>query len=326
MKVLVCGGAGYIASHMCKMLARAGHDVLVFDNLSTGHREAVQWGEFIEGDLLNPGDLEQTFSSHQIDAVMHFSAKSLVGESVEKPALYYRNNVTGTLNLLDAMMAHQCKIFIFSSTAAVFGNPSYTPIDEAHVTVPINPYGQTKLMVEHILKDYDHAYGLKNVSLRYFNAAGADNESDTGELHDPETHLIPNILLSLLVSGKSLCIFGEDYDTPDGTCVRDYIHVEDLCDAHMKALDYLDKGGNSDIFNLGNGNGFSVKEVIAAAEKITGQKITYTMEGRRVGDPPVLTASSEKARKILGWQPKHTDLNEIVASAWHWHQKQHQAQ
>lgn len=323
MHVLICGGAGYIGSHMAKTLAARGDRVTVLDNLSTGHREAVQWGQLIVGDLLVAADIDRALESDTYDAVMHFSAKSLVGESVSHPDRYYLNNVVGTINLLNALIHHRIYKFIFSSSAAVFGNPEYTPIDELHPTRPINPYGKTKLMVEHILADYDHAYGLRSVSLRYFNAAGADPDAQLGESHDPETHLIPNVLLSLgKQSTQMLKVFGQDYDTADGTCVRDYIHVNDLCDAHLRGLDYLMGGGKTDIFNLGNGHGFSVLEVIQSATLVTGKRIPYSVVDRRPGDPPVLVATSAKARQQLKWSPRYTDLGQIIETAWRWHQQQ----
>lgn len=323
MHILICGGAGYIGSHMAKMLASRGDRVTVFDNFSTGHREAVQWGTLIEGDLLAVDDIDSALQTHGYDAVMHFSAKSLVGESVDHPHRYYLNNVVGTLNLLDALVRHGIDKFIFSSSAAVFGNPAYTPIDEQHPTQPINPYGKTKLMVEAMLADYDHAYGLRSVSLRYFNAAGADPEARIGESHHPETHLIPNILLSISKrSAQTLKVFGQDYGTADGTCVRDYIHVNDLCDAHLRALDYLMEGGKTDIFNLGNERGFSVLDVIRSATLVTGKTIPYSVVERRRGDPPVLVASSAKARQQLKWSPRYIDLGLIIETAWRWHQEQ----
>ena len=323
MNILVCGGAGYIGAHMCKLLAAQGHSVSVFDNLSTGHAEAVRWGELIRGDLLVRDDIDRALRQRTFQAVMHFSARSLVGESVSRPDLYYQNNVTGTANLLDAMVAQGVKTFIFSSTAAIYGMPQYTPIDEQHPKAPINPYGNTKLMVETMLADYDTAFGLRSVALRYFNAAGADPEGTIGENHDPETHLIPNVLKSVLhQSTHPLKVFGNDYETPDGTCVRDYIHVADLGDAHLKALDYLQRGGKSDAFNLGNGKGFSVFDVINAARQVTGRDIHYTVVARRPGDPAVLVASAAKARETLNWVPKYTDLGEIIATAWRWHQSQ----
>lgn len=323
MHVLICGGAGYIGSHMAKMLAARGEQITIFDNLSTGHREATQWGTLIVGDLLAPADIDKVLKAGSYDAVMHFSAKSLVGESVSHPDRYYLNNVVGTLNLLNALIRHRVEKFIFSSSAAVFGNPEYTPIDELHPTRPINPYGKTKLMVENILADYEHAYGLRSVSLRYFNAAGADPDAQLGESHEPETHLIPNVLLSLgQRSGQILKVFGQDYATADGTCVRDYIHVNDLCDAHLRALDYLVAGGRTDIFNLGNGRGFSVLEVIQSATSVTGMSIPYSVVERRPGDPPVLVATSMKAQQQLKWTPRYTKLEQIIETAWKWHREQ----
>lgn len=323
MHVLICGGAGYIGSHMAKMLATRGEQVTIFDNLSTGHREAVQWGSLIVGDLLSLADIDKVFQVGTYDAVMHFSAKSLVGESVSHPDRYYLNNVVGTANLLNALVRYRIDKFIFSSSAAVFGNPKYIPIDEFHPTQPINPYGKTKLMVENILADYDHAYGLRSVSLRYFNAAGADPDAQLGESHESESHLIPNVLLSLgQRSRQILKVFGHDYDTADGTCVRDYIHVNDLCDAHLRALDYLVAGGGTDIFNLGNGRGFSILEVIQSAISVTGRPIPYSVVERRPGDPPVLIASSMKAQQRLKWSPRYTKLEHIIETAWKWHQDQ----
>lgn len=320
MHILVCGGAGYIGAHMCKMLAARGHRVTVLDNLSTGHKAAVRWGDFVQGDLLVPDDIDRALGSASFSAAMHFSAKSLVGESVQRPDIYYRNNVVGTINLLDALVRHDIRNFIFSSSAAVFGNPDYSPIDEKHPTRPINPYGMTKLMAENILADYSAAYGLRSVALRYFNAAGADPDAEIGEAHDPETHLIPNILLSVIrKSAPSLKVFGNDYATPDGSCVRDYIHVNDLCDAHIRALEYLVAGGTTDIFNLGNGRGFSVMQVIQAAQAVTQRDIPYTLTERRAGDPPVLVASATKAKQVLEWSPQYTELSDMIATAWRWH-------
>jgi len=324
MNILVCGGAGYIGAHMCMQLAASGHGVFVFDNLSTGHAEAVRWGELIRGDLTVTGDLDRAFKRQHYSAVMHFSAKSLVGESMQHPELYYHNNVTGTLNLLEAMVRHEVKTFIFSSSASVYGMPAYSPIDERHPTAPINPYGRSKLMVETMLADFDAAFGVRSVSLRYFNAAGADPGAVIGEDHDPETHLIPNVLKSILQpAAHPLKVFGNDYDTPDGTCIRDYIHVADLCNAHIRALDYLHRGGKTDVFNLGNGKGFSVLDVINAAQRITGQDIDYSVQARRPGDPAVLVASSTKAKDTLGWTPKYADLSAIIETAWRWHRTQH---
>ena len=278
----------------------------------------MKWGKFVEGDLLNKQDLEKLFNEHDFDLVMHFSARSLVGESVVTPALYYENNVVGTFNLLEAMRKaglNGVKNFVFSSTAAVYGYPETESITEDHPTKPINPYGQTKLMVEHMLEDYARAYGFNSVRLRYFNAAGADESGEIGEAHDPETHLIPNILKS----DTGLKVFGDDYETRDGTCVRDYIHINDLCDAHLKAIDYLDTHEGSFVFNLGNGNGFSVKEVIESAEKVIESSIDYQVEDRRAGDPPTLIANSDKAREQLHWQPKYDSIQEVIRTAWEWH-------
>ncbi len=322
MSILVCGGAGYIGSHMAQWLAAHGHQVTVLDNFSTGHREAVRWGELVEADLLDRSTLERAFAGRRYDAVMHFCASSLVGESVRDPYAYYRNNVTGTLNLLEAMRAHGVERLVFSSTAAVFGDPVSKLIDEDHPKSPINPYGASKLMVERILEDAANAYGLRSVALRYFNAAGALPEHGIGEAHACETHLIPNVLKAALGSGPALKVFGDDYPTPDGTCVRDYVHVQDLAQAHALALDYMESHPGAHAFNLGNGQGFSVREVIAAATEVTGSPIPYETAPRRPGDPAVLVASSERARLELGWKPVWTDLRDIIRSAWEWHRAQ----
>ena len=319
MHVLICGGAGYIGSHMAKRLALRGFRVTVLDNLSTGHREAVRWGRLIEADLLESESLEPVFAETRFDAVMHFCARSLVGESMARPYDYYANNVTGTLNLLQAMQRHGVDRLVFSSTAAVFGEPVSERIDEDHPRHPINPYGASKLMVERILEDAATAYGLRSVSLRYFNAAGASPDGDIGESHEPETHLIPSILRAALRTGPALKLFGDDYPTPDGTCVRDYVHVDDLAQAHELSLDYLDAHPGAHAFNLGNGQGFSVREVIAAAQRVTGHEITCETVPRRSGDPAVLVASSDRARTQLGWKPAYTTLDPIIESAWHWH-------
>ena len=320
--ILVCGGAGYIGSHMARWLAVRGFTVSVLDNLSTGHREAVQWGELIEADLLDPSSLERAFHGRRFDAVMHFCARSLVGESVAKPYEYYANNVMGTLNLLEAMRRHDVSRLVFSSTAAVFGQPVADRIDEDHPKQPINPYGASKRMVERILADAAPAYGLRSVALRYFNAAGASPDGAIGESHQPETHLIPNVLRAALGTGPALKVFGDDYPTADGTCVRDYVHVDDLAQAHQLALGYLDAHPGAHAFNLGNGQGFSVREVIAAAEAVSGRKIDHAIEPRRPGDPSVLVASSAKAREQLGWAPVYTTLEPIIDSALRWHQAQ----
>ena len=320
MNVLVCGGAGYIGSHMVKALATRGVAVTVLDNLSTGHREAVRWGELVEADLMDTAALDQLFGGRAFDAVMHFCARSLVGESVTAPYDYYANNVGGTLNLLQAMQRHGVGKLVFSSTAAVFGHPQRETIDEDHPTAPINPYGASKLMVERMLADAAHAYGLRSVALRYFNAAGASPAGEIGEAHTPETHLIPNVLRAALGSGPALKVFGDDYATPDGTCLRDYVHVDDLAQAHELALAYMDGHAGAHVFNLGNGNGFSVREVITAATQVSGRTIPFELAPRRAGDPAVLVAASGRARRELGWQPRYTELAPIIESAWRWHQ------
>lgn len=318
MRILVVGGAGYIGSHMVKMLLDAGQSVVTLDNLANGHRDAVLGGEFVLGDLDDTVLLDGLFRSHNFDAVMHFASFIQVGESVKDPAKYYRNNVVCTLNLLDAMVTHGVRKFIFSSTAAIFGEPCYTPIDEAHPREPINPYGRSKLMVEQVLADYDLAYGLKSVCLRYFNAAGADPDGRLGERHDPETHLIPLVLQAAAGQRESISVYGDNYATPDGSCIRDYIHVADLCEAHFLALKYLFNRNRSAAYNLGNGRGFSVHEVIDSARRVTGKTIHVVRESRRDGDPAVLVADSSLAREVLGWKPKHSDLDAIVGHAWRW--------
>ena len=316
--ILVCGGAGYIGSHMCKALARAGHVPVTFDNLSTGHRWAVKWGPLFEGDLLDPDALARAFREFRIDAVMHFAARSLVGESMQQPGLYFRNNVTGTLNLLDAMREASVARLVFSSTAAVYGNPDYTPIDEAHPTRPINPYGWSKLMAERQIAEYCRAHGMRAACLRYFNAAGADPDGVIGEAHEPETHLIPNIIRAALDPSRGpVKLFGDDYDTPDGTCIRDYIHVADLCEAHLLALDYLDGTPGCHVFNLGSGDGNSVAQVVAASREILDGRPASEFHARREGDPPVLVASSRQAREKLEWMPRHS-LSACIESASAW--------
>lgn len=320
MNILVVGGGGYIGSHMVKLLANSGHDVCTLDNLSTGFSDAVVRGELIVGDMADEALLDQIFSSYPFDAVIHFAAFSLVGESVTDPAKYYRNNVANTLCLLDAMVRHGVKHFIFSSTAATFGNPVRLPMDESHPQQPINPYGQSKLMVERILEDYDRAYGLKSTCLRYFNAAGADPEGEIGERHNPETHLIPLVLQAASGRRDAITVFGTDYDTVDGTCVRDYVHVQDLCDAHLLALLKMMKSGCSARYNLGNGNGFSVKEVIDVACQVTGMAIPVQYGDRRAGDPDRLVADARAAINDLGWSPQYADLPTIIRHAWAWEQ------
>ena len=321
--MLIAGGAGYIGSHMVKYLA--GHEVapIVLDNLSTGHPDLARFGELVVGDLADTELLNKLFAEHNFVAVMHFAAVALVGESMEQPSKYYRNNVSNTLNLLDAMVTHDVKNFIFSSTCAIFGEPEYTPIDEAHPKNPINPYGKSKLMIEQILEDYAAAYDLNSVSLRYFNACGADPEGDLGELHDPETHLIPLALQAASGRRESIQIYGLDYPTADGTCVRDYIHIMDLCQAHYKAFEkLLDKSLiGAQGFNLGNGNGFSVKEVIETANTVVRKNlksIKVDEAERRPGDPSVLVADSKAAGKFLGWKPTYCDLDVMIEHAWIW--------
>ncbi len=313
MKILVVGGAGYIGSHMVYHLARQGVDVITLDNLSTGHRDAVLAGQFIEGDCGDRSTLKSIFSENTFDAVMHFASSIEVSESVKNPAKYYQNNLINTLVLLDEMRTALIDKFIFSSTAAVYGEPEYIPIDELHPTRPLNPYGSSKLMVENILSDYDKAYGLKYICFRYFNAAGAHPDGILGERHDPETHLIPLILEAINDPSKKITIYGNDYDTHDGTCVRDYIHVQDLVEAHWLGLKKLCKEKTSSFYNLGNGNGYSVKQVINVIEKMTGKNLKIKIGQRRRGDPPQLIANSFLAKVDLDWIAKHTDLNEIIS-------------
>jgi UDP-glucose 4-epimerase len=317
--ILLTGGAGYIGSHANKILSKRGYETVVYDNLSRGHLEFAKWGHFVLGDLDDKDRLRFCFRNYPIDAVMHYSAFCYVGESVDHPAEYYSNNVVNTLNLLDVMVEYGVNKFIYSSTCSTYGNPIRLPMSEDHPQQPINPYGKSKLMVEQILKDYDKIYGLRHVSLRYFNAAGADPESEIGEWHEPEPHLIPLAIQAADGQRDCIAIYGTDYDTPDGTCIRDYIHINDLVAAHLLALEYLQSGGSSDAFNLGNGNGFSVKEVIHSVERVTGKTIKVVEAKRRPGDPPCLVGSSEKARKILNWQPQYSDLDEIIKTAWLWH-------
>ena len=324
--VLVTGGAGYIGSHTVLALQKAGYEVLVLDNLVYGHQDLVDSVlkvKLISGDICDRTLLDQVFAQHDISAVIHFAAYAYVGESVEDPAKYYRNNVLGTLTLLEAMLAANVSNFVFSSTCASYGNPNQIPIPEEHPQDPINPYGMTKFMVEKILSDFDQAYGLRSVRFRYFNAAGADPEGRLGEDHNPETHLIPLVLLTALEKRENITIFGTDYKTSDGTCVRDYIHVTDLAQAHVLGLEYLLAGGETSVFNLGNGDGFSVREVIDMAKKITGLPISVVEGYRRAGDPAILIGSAAKARKVLNWQPQYADLETILTHAWNWHQKRH---
>lgn len=316
--ILVTGGAGYIGSHANLMLAERGVPTVVLDNLTYGHREFVQAGEFVLADLADIDQLREVFRRHPISGVMHFAAYAYVGESVQDPAKYYGNNVGATLNLLRVMREFDVRRIIFSSTCATYGSPVSLPMAEDHPQAPINPYGWTKLMVEQMLKDFHRAYGMQYVSLRYFNAAGADPQGRVGEWHEPETHLIPLALQAILHPDKPLRIFGDDYDTPDGSCIRDYIHVTDLAQAHLLALDYLQAGGPSTAFNLGNGAGYSVKEVVRAAQEVTGRPVPFEMAPRRPGDPASLVGAAGRIRAELGWSPRHGELGDILATAWRW--------
>jgi UDP-glucose 4-epimerase len=318
MKVLLTGGAGYVGSHAARLLTKSGHDVWVFDNLANGYRAAVAPGRLIEGDLLDEARMAQVFGENKFDAVMHFAALAYVGVSVTDPATYYRNNVVGTLNLLDAMRAAEVNRIVFSSTCATYGTPEKVPITEAEKQDPINPYGYTKLVIERAMDDYAHAYGLGFAALRYFNASGAAEDGSIGEDHKPETHLIPLILQVALGQRQEITVFGDDYPTPDGTCIRDYIHVMDIADAHVRALDHLLAGGESCALNLANAQGFSVKEVIAAAERVCGQQIRVQTTARRPGDPAVLIGAADRAHTLLGWKPARSDLGLQIADAWNW--------
>ena len=319
--ILITGGAGYVGAHANKLLNQNGYKTVVFDNLSTGHRDFVKWGEFFPGDLADRNQITLCFQKYPIEAVMHFGGVAYVGESVTDPAKYYRNNVINTLNLLDVMREFNVSNFIFSSSFAVYGIPETIPIPENHPLRLINPYWRCKRAVEEILQNYEKAYGIRHVNLRYFNAAGADPDAEIGEQHDPETHLIPLVLDAASGRREDVKIFGTDYETADGTCIRDYINVTDLADAHLLALQYLTNGGSSDSFNLGIGNGFSVREVIETARRITGKDIKATPWERRDGDPPVLIGSAEKAMKTLHWKPRYHDLTTLIRTAWIWHKK-----
>jgi UDP-glucose 4-epimerase len=319
--ILIAGGAGYIGSHANKVICRRGYKTVIFDNLVYGHREFVKWGEFFYGDLADKKQIRSCFEKYPVDAVMHFSAFAYVGESVVNPAKYYVNNVVNTLNLLDVMREFQVRHFIFSSTCATYGIPETVPIPEDHPQKPVNPYGKSKLMIEEILKDYDSAYGMKHINLRYFNAAGADPDGEIGEQHDPETHLIPLTFYAALGMREDIRIFGTDYPTKDGTCIRDYIHVMDLADVHIRALEYLKATERSISFNLGNGIGHSVREVIDSVRRISKREFKVTETGRREGDPPVLIGSSQKAIEALQWKPQYADIDTIVETAWRWHSK-----
>ncbi|MCD5029008.1 UDP-glucose 4-epimerase GalE [Enterococcus asini] len=320
MAILVLGGAGYIGSHAVDQLVNKGYEVVVVDSLFTGHKAAVhEKAKFYEGDIRDKEFLNNVFEQESIDGVMHFAAFSLVGESVEKPLMYFNNNVYGMQVLLEVMKAHDVKHIVFSSTAATYGEPEVVPISEDMPTNPKNPYGESKLMMEKMMKWCDNAYGMKYVALRYFNVAGAKADASIGEDHDPETHLVPIILQVALGQRDSLKIFGDDYATPDGTCIRDYVQVEDLIAAHILALEYLKAGNPSDAFNLGSNDGYSVKEMLEAARAVTGKEIPAEVVPRRAGDPAQLVAASEKARSILGWEPAYTDIKDIIRTAWNWH-------
>ncbi len=318
MNILVIGGAGYVGSHAVRLLTRAGHDVWVYDNLSCGHRAAAPAGRLIEGDLLDQAKLESALKEHTIDAVMHFAAFALVGESVSHPDRYYRNNVVGSLTVLEAMRAAGVWRIVFSSTTATYGEPKKIPITEDETQLPINPYGFTKLVVEHALADYAHAYGFGYAALRYFNAAGASPDGDLGEDHTPESHLIPITLQVALGQRPAITVFGNDYPTPDGTCIRDYVHVDDLATAHLAALERLEPGKGLKL-NLGTGRGHSVRQVIDACRRISGHPIPELEGDRRPGDPPELVADSSRAQAQLGWRPKYVEIDEIVSTAWKWH-------
>lgn len=319
--ILIVGGAGYIGSHVNKELNRRGYETIVYDNLIYGHREAVKWGIFEYGDLRDTNRLEQIFGTYTVEAVFHFAAFAYVGESVDNPSKYYNNNVAATINLLDAMVRHDVKYFVFSSTCATYGQPEKMPITEDMPQKPINPYGASKLMVERILEDYEKAYGLHSVCLRYFNAAGDDPKGEIGESHNPETHIIPLILDAALGKRECIKVFGTDYDTPDGSCIRDYIHVLDLADAHIKALDYMKNENASNRFNLGTSKGTSVIEMVEAAKKVTRVDFKVVYDERRLGDPAELIGGNQKAKNVLGWEPRYSDIETILKDAWNWQKK-----
>jgi len=319
--VLVTGGAGYVGSHCAKAFAKAGWTVVTYDNLSRGHRDLVKWGELIEGDILDPAFLTKTLTELKPDAVAHFAAFAYVAESMAQPDIYYRNNVVGTMNLLDAMVASGVRQMVFSSSCATYGI-SDELITEETPQNPINPYGETKKICEKMILDYGQAHDIRSVLLRYFNAAGCDPEGETGERHDPEPHVIPLAIRGAMDGTFTFNILGGDYDTPDGTCVRDYVHVSDLADAHWRALDYLAKGGESDVFNLGTGQGSSVMELADAVSRVAGTEVPRVMAARRPGDPPSLVASAEKAERVLGWTPTRSDLESILTTAWDWFQRE----
>lgn len=321
MRILVTGGAGYIGSHTCKALAHQGHTVVTYDNLSTGHRELARWGDFAYGDILDTQRLRASIRQHRIEGIIHFAASAYVGESVIDPGKYFRNNVCGTLSILDAMRDEGVPYIVVSGTCAVYGSLEKMPITEDTPTNPINPYGASKLFMERMLADYEKAHGIKWMSLRYFNAAGCDPDGETGEWHEPETHLIPRALMAAAGQIPKLEIFGGDYPTPDGTCIRDYIHVMDLADAHASGIVSLTRGGQSQPINLGTGQGFSIHQVLTAVEEVTGKPVPHLMSARRVGDPPILVADAATATERLGWQPESSSLHSILNTAWEWTQK-----
>lgn len=319
MKLLITGGAGYIGSHMVRFAQNKDHEIVVIDNFSTGNPWAIKNCEIINVDLLDKQNLEKSLKGYKFDGVIHFAAKSIVSESLKDPMQYYLNNISGTINLVEVMLKNGNNNLVFSSSAAIYGDPIYNKINEDHPKNPINPYGKSKLMTEHILEDMSASYNLNVCSLRYFNAAGADLAGDIGESHDPETHLIPNVLNFCLENNKNLKVFGDNYNTPDGTCIRDYVHVNDLAQAHLLALKYIKRNTGFFAFNLGNGDGYSVKEIITISQNITNQTIDYKIEPRRDGDPPILVADSTLAKEKLEWSPKHESLHDIILSAWNWH-------
>ncbi|MDH3281306.1 MAG: UDP-glucose 4-epimerase GalE [Gammaproteobacteria bacterium] len=319
--ILVTGGAGYIGSHTCKALAAMGHEPVVYDNLTRGHADAVKWGPLIQGDIRDYDSIHNALIKHRPEAVLHFAAYAYVGESVSSPGKYYRNNVAGAITTLNAMQAAAVNKFVFSSTCSTYGTPETNPIGDGHPQNPINPYGRSKLMVEQILRDFATAFGLRSCALRYFNAAGADPDTEIGERHDPEPHLIPNVLLTALGRREKVTVHGDDYDTPDGTCIRDYIHVMDLADAHILALDVLERRDGFQFYNLGNEVGYSVLEIIAQAREICDRDIPVETGPRRAGDPAVLVADSERAREALGWVPKLAALEDIIGTAWQWYRR-----
>lgn len=323
MRVLVTGGAGYIGSHTCKELARDGHEVITYDNLSTGHRSLVKWGAFEHGDILDLARLREVMRRYRPDGVIHFAAKSQVGESVRLPGLYFRNNMFGTLNILEAMRDEGVQSIVVSGTCAVYGQPDIVPITEDAPTAPVNPYGVSKLFMEHMLRDFETAHDLRHMVLRYFNAAGCDPEGETGERHDPETHLIPRALMAVTGDAPELELFGEDYATPDGTCIRDYIHVCDLARAHVLALHRLETGGASGCLNLGTGTGFSVREIIESINRVTGRTVPFRVAPRRPGDPPRLVADARRAGSLLNWSAEQSTVDNIIRTAWQWHKQVH---